>query len=242
MTFNLSNAFKKIYKTILTALFLCGITHTSQAQIGYDYAKYDFGIGASLNQVYGDAETIPTTRAYHANFNYNQTPFINYIVEFQFGKLAGGDSIKNLSGRQFSNNFKSLAFRAQLQAGEFVDYSQSGFMNILKNFYAGAGIGIIYNNMTEVSRYSTLLPGFYTPGKAKSNNLFLPGRVGYELKIFNNYNEPYIKIDLAYQFNFVLGDDIDGYKVSRNDVFNQYSIGVKFALGNVLSYRKQIHY
>jgi len=215
----------------------------SKAQIGYDYSQYDFGASIGFNSFYGDAVTSKSTKAVNLNFNYNQSAFVNYIFEFQAGKLAGGDANADLLGRQFAADYNYYAFRIQLQAGEVIDYSDSKLFNALKNLYAGGGIGILYSHVTDINRYSVQLPGFYTPGEDKANQLFFPARIGYELKIYNKYQRPDFKIDIGYQYNFVFGDQLDGFKGgNHNDAFAQFTIGVKFSVGGVTSYRKQIPY
>lgn len=229
--------------SFLTLLFAAA-TLTTKAQIGYDYAQYDIGFGANINRVYGDAETIKATPSVSVSFNYNQTPYINYIVELQAGNLEGGDRLSQ-SGRYFKNNYTALMFRGQLQMGEILDYSSSGFMNALKGFYVSGGLGYLINNIkeTNISRYSTKIQDFYTPGENKSNELILPIRTGYEFKVYNRYNQPSFKIDLGVQYNYDFNDNMDGFTAGLSkDALIQYSIGFKFALGGVTSYRKQINY
>ena len=234
---------KLIVRTALLTLLTCFTSLLSKAQIGYDYARYDVGASLGFNQFYGDVSTSTGTKAVSFNFNYNQSPFLNYIFEAQFGKLAGGSAVNDPLGRQFSTDYQYYAFRIQLQAGEIIDYSQSPAANALKNLYIGTGVGILYNKISSINRYSVQYLGYYTPGLDKSNEAFIPIRFGYEFKIFNQYLRPDIKIDLAYQYNVVFSDELDGFKAGHlNDAYSQFTIGVKFSLGEVTSYRKQIHY
>jgi len=227
--------------TLLT-LFACLSAMVSKAQIGYDYSQYDLGASVGFNSFSGDTQTPQSTKAITFNFNYNQTAFVNYILEFQAGTLKGGDAAVDMLGRQFSANYTYYAFRLQLQAGELIDYSRSGAMNALKNLYVGAGVGMLYSNITSINRYSSQLAGYYTPGDDKANELFIPFRVGYELKIFTHNQQPDYKIDIGYQFNKVFGDELDGFKAGAyNDAYSQFTIGVKISIGGVTSYRKQIH-
>lgn len=240
---------KLLTKTTAFTLLLSVVTLVSKAQIGYDYSQYDIGFGGSLNQVYGDAEIVKTKPAAHINFTYNQTPFVNYVFEVQAGTLEGGDAEKTISGRYFKNNFTALVFRGQLQAGELIDYSQGGVMNVLKNFYLSTGLGYILNNIKaeNIHRESNAVnpttgERYYTNGLNKSNELYLPARIGYEFKLFNRYNQPSFKVDLAAQYNMDFTDNMDGFNAGRsNDSMMQYSITFKFALGGVTSYRKQIY-
>ncbi|RFZ85813.1 hypothetical protein DYU05_09530 [Mucilaginibacter terrenus] len=233
---------KLFTKTIFFTFLLTAITFMAKAQIGYDYAQYDFGLGANINRVYGDAETIKNTPSVSISFNYNHTPYLNYIVEVQAGKLEGGSDTSK-SGRYFKNRYTALVFRAQLQAGELIDYSRSGLMNGLKNLYVSAGLGYMINDITQINRESVITPGFFTGGEDKAKELFIPIRVGYELKFFNKYDQPSFKIDFAMQYNSSFGDNMDGFTAGKSkDKLVQYSIGLKFAIGGVTSYSKQIHY
>jgi len=233
--------FKAAAATILIS-FLC---LTAKAQLGFEYAQYDVGFGGAMSRVVGsDAETVKFAPTGQLNFTYNVSPFINYVVEAQGGVLKGGNATDK-SKRVFENTFTAVMLRAQLQAGEFINYSDSRMMNGLKNFYVSSGIGFVVNKLD----IDPLLrvpdeTGFYTPGRNHSNQLLIPTRIGYEFKVFNKYNQPSFKIDLGYQFNYILGDGLDGFETgrSKNDVYDQFSIGVKFAIGGITSYRKSIKY
>ena len=234
---------KFILRITLLTLLTCFTALASKAQIGYDYSQYDVGGAIGFNSFYGDAVTSKSTKAFTLNFDYNQSAFINYIFELQVGKVMGGDATQDLLGRQFSADYSSYAFRIQVQTGELIDYSQSQVLNAFKNLYVGGGIGIIYSKIKNINRYSLQLPGYYTPGEDKANQLFFPARVGYELKIYNKYQRPDFKIDIGYQYNIVFGDNLDGFKAgAHNDALGQFTIGVKFSIGGVTSYRKDIQY
>lgn len=231
-------------KLFLLTVLVCFMTFGAKAQLGYTYSQYDAGVSAGVNTVYGDAETFTKTQSVHFNFNYNVSPFVNYVFEIQLGQLKGGDSLTTVSGRQFANSFTSVMIRGQVQAGEIMDYSSSRMANAFKNLYLSTGVGFVVNHLTTVNRYSSLIPGFYTPGDNNSNQLLIPARIGYELKFFNKYDEPTFKVDLGYQYNFILGDGLDGYTVgAKKDAYTQITVGVKFAIGtSTTSYRKQISF
>jgi hypothetical protein len=233
-----------LLKISLLILGICVITTGAKAQLGYNFSQYDAGVAVGINRVYGDAETFTNTPSVHLNFNYNASPFINYVFEIQAGQLKGGDSLTTASGRQFVNNFTSVMVRGQVQAGELIDYSKSHIANAFKNLYLSAGIGLVVNNITTVNRRSILIPSFYTPGMDNSKEILIPARIGYEFKVFDEYNEPTFKIDIGYQYNFILGDGLDGYTIgNKKDSYSQFTLGVKFAIGSVVtSYRKQISY
>jgi hypothetical protein len=224
-------------------LIVCLVTYTAKAQIGYDYVQYDLGISYDMNKAYTDAQTVTGSKSVHFNFNYNVSPYVNYVVELQSGELKGGDSLTTSTGRQFTNQYLAFILRGQLQAGEIIDYSHSKFANFFKNLYVSGGIGFIVNHMTTINRNSILQPGFYTSGLDNSNELMIPARIGYEIKLFNKYGQPGFKIDLGYQYNFIMGDGLDGFVIGKGkDSYSQYSIGIKFAVGGIASYRKPIDF
>jgi hypothetical protein len=233
---------KLLFKTTLFTLLLCLVAFLSKAQIGYNYAQYDFGFGGNVNKVYGDAETSKNTPSVLVNFTYNHTPYINYAAEAQAGILEGGSEATK-SGRYFKNVYKAVIFRGQLQAGEFIDYSDSKIFNALKNIYASAGLGFIINNIQSINRTSFVVPGYTTPGEIDAHELFLPVKLGYEFKVFNRYDEPSFKIDIGGQYNYDFGDNLDGFNAGRTtDKFIQYNITLKFAIGGITSYSKKISY
>jgi hypothetical protein len=234
---------KRSIKKILLTLLLGCVAFVTRAQLGFNYSQYDIGVSTGFNQVFGDAKTSPFTQSVGFNITFNQTPFTNLIFEAQYGKLKGGDSVNSASKRQFTSTFSSYTLREQLQAGEFIDYSQSRVANALKNVYLSVGIGFFINQITSIKR-TGIYGNLYGPGENDIREPFIPIRAGYEFKIYNQYDEPSVKFDIGYQYNIMFTDNVDGYKFgSANDVYTQFSIGVKFAVGgSVTSYRKQIHY
>ena len=236
---------KLIYKTTVLTMLVCCTSIIAKAQLGYDFSQYEGGVAVGINTVSGDAQTKITTESIHFNVTYNTTPFVNFVFETQLGKLRGGDSLKTSTGRYFNNDFTSFIFRGQLQFGEFLDYSNSQFNNAIKNLYLSLGVGLVINRIGQVNRYSiNKTPQVYTPGITRSNEPFIPFKIGYEFKVFNKYQQPAFKVDLGYEYNLVLSDNLDGFTAgSHYEVYSQFIIGFKFALGGAItSYRKQIHY
>ncbi|QEM08803.1 hypothetical protein [Mucilaginibacter rubeus] len=234
---------KLILKTSFIIL-LCSVSFLAKAQIGFDYAQYDVGFAAGINQASSaDVQTLKTTPSINLNFTYNQSPFINYIFNVEVGRLKGG-SPNTTTQRQFENHFSAYSFRVQVQAGELIDYSQSAIANAFKNLYLSSGLGYINNNIVYRTDDALLLAyNQVLPFEPKTNEIFIPVRLGYEFKFFNSYNQPSVKIDLGYQYNFIMGDNLDGYVAgAHNDAYSQVTLGFKFAIGGVTSYRKQIHY
>ena len=93
------------------------------------------------------------------------------------------------------------------------------------------------NNMAYIQRVQPTT-GYVFPGKDKSLNLMVPIRVGYELKIYNSFGEPFIGINLSYIMNVTWGEGLDGYgdssddfKNNTPDLYRQISLGIKVNFG-----------
>jgi len=235
---------KLISKITFLTFIVCCSALVAKAQLGFDFSQYELGTGIGLNTVSGNAQTSTLTPTVHINFTYNTTPFVNFVFEGQFGRIAGGDSLTTSTGRQFTADLTAIVFRGQLQMGEIMDYSQSPFKNAIKNLYVSAGIGYVISHITNINRYSIKTPGEYTGGVLNSQEPMIPFRIGYEFKIFNQYKQPAVKIDLAYAYNYDLSDNLDGFVVpGHHEAYSQICIGVKFAIaGDIISYRKPIPY
>ncbi|MGZ3776712.1 MAG: hypothetical protein ACXVI9_03735 [Mucilaginibacter sp.] len=244
-------------KLILLFVFVFSVV-LAKAQMGYNYKE--FGIGLDINYARGYTNLNRQDEHIGANINfiYNYSPYIPVAAELQFGTLSGGGLIpsKDRYGRQYTNNYEAFLVHADFQLGEVIDYSQSDILNILKNFYFGSGVGFVFNNntvqRTNIYYGENGLPYFgpstyVFPGSDNSINMIVPLRFGYEFKLYNYYNEPYIAIDLGYVHNLVFGEGLDGYddpsSKFKNNATNQYrqiQIGVKFYFGNITSFNKLI--
>lgn len=240
--------------------FVFGFTFvTVKAQSGFNY--YEFGAGISAS--YGKAEADLKKQDYHPavslNFVYNYSPFLPITAELQKGTFSGGGALKSqdFSGRYFTNSYLSFNVHGDLQAGEILDYSDSWVLDRIKGLYIGTGIGFIYNNMTRIERFNRFpengvvypdpnsAEGFQ--GKNNSMNVIFPLRLGYEFKLFDDYDQPRYGIDISVQHYFAPGEGLDGYNDPtskyKNNAMDQYTfvtIGFKYNFGNTTSYVKLI--
>lgn len=230
------------------------IVVVAKAQVGYNYKQFAVGLDVSYERGYTNLAKQYDHIGENLNFTYNYSPYIPITAELQFGNLSGGglDPKIDISGREYTNHFEALMVHGDFQLGEVIDYSESDVLNIIKNFYFGSGVGLIFNNNT-VQRYSIYRPvpplpnSYIFPGSNTSINIAIPLRFGYEFKIYNDYEEPYMAIDIGYVHNLVFGEGLDGYDDPSNkfknnaiDQYRQITIGVKFSFGDVTSYNKLI--
>ena len=238
---------KKIF--LLIALVFSSIL--VDAQGSSTYTPMAVGFGVSSIRGYTNVAKQNNTLAFNANFTYYATPFIPITAELQAGRLWGGSRATDQYGREYVNNFQAFIVHGEIQLGELIDYTGSHVLGILKDFYAGPGFGFVNNNVQNqrTNLYDTGYPvGTYVfPGKDKSIDPMASFRGGYEFKIYNEFDEPYLRLDIEYVHNFVYGSGLDGYddpssvfKHEHSTQYRQITIGIKYSFGEVKNYMKSI--
>ena len=237
----------KKYIILIAITFAC---FAAKAQGGYNYNSFGFGIGGGMVHPLADLKKGFNDKAFNANLTYYFNPYVPVVLEFQMGKLRGGgnDVTLDKDTRRFENKYKALMLHVDYQLGDAIDYYRSGFLNIIKNFYGGIGVGAIFNQV-DANRYSLIQinPPYKFPGNDKSVNVIVPVRFGYEFKIYDYYGVPKFGIDIGYQHYVTFGEGLDGYgdptatfKNNSPDQFRQISIGLKYNFGIEHSYDKSI--
>ncbi|WP_345951130.1 MULTISPECIES: hypothetical protein [unclassified Mucilaginibacter] len=226
-------------KSYFVALFIL-LQLVAKGQVINQFSRFDFSISGGISKSFTDERNSDVAVLGLAGITYNQTPYINYVAEIQGGQFMGNSNYANSLQRDFKTNYLAPSFRVQFQLGEFVDYNSSSFLNTLKNMYISPGIGVIYtrSNVNTIAASGSS----YTTGydKVVDYSMFIPARLGYEFKIFVE-DEPFMKIDVGYQFNYLIGDKLDGNLSGKsNDMFHQLTLGFKFAIPGVTTYRKPI--
>ena len=163
----------------LILFFFFALTVAAKAQEGYNYKPFAIGLDVSYERGYTNVQRQDNHISENLNFVYNYSPYIPITAELQFGNLSGGGITPSTDryGRQYDNHYEGLIIHGDFQLGEVIDYSESDIMNIIKNFYFGSGIGIIFNSNT-VQRtnlfYGETVGGVVYPNYGPSTYVF-PG-------------------------------------------------------------------
>jgi hypothetical protein len=230
-------------KKLVIICLLQVAAYSAWAQLGYNYNEYSVGLGAGTAKPYVDIPGNKGKLAFNANFTYHHTPFANFGIQWQMGNLAAGGSESDTTGLKFNNSFSAFILEGHIQAGELIDYNNNALLNAVKNFYVGSGVGFIFNNITSIERFHPTDPELSYPGDDKSRNLLVPIKIGYEFKVFNDFDEPQLRVDIAYQRNIVFGEGMSGYILNNSpNYYSYFSVGLKYGIGSITSYRKAIKY
>jgi len=249
---------------------------TAKAQIGYNYAQWSLGTGISYVTGSTSVLNQSSHGAYNFNLGYNVSPYINVTLDYQFGTLSGGyneyynkaaaaldptkesyDSLLLNIPLQYNktdpyhlsytNSFQALNLHVDVQLGEFMDYAGDGMIaKAAKNIYVGTGIGLVFNSISNNNSRLSPDSTYYIGGEDNSQNIMIPLRVGYQFKVYNNYDEPYLLVELGYQHNYILGYGLDGFAdplvlTKKFEQYSGFSFGIKFNFGSITSYRRPIH-
>jgi hypothetical protein len=164
----------------------------------YNYSEWGFGGGVSLTRPYSDLKQNDNGKSFNADIYYNYSPYLPFALEAQFGQLSGGNDVTDESHRFFKSNFVGLSLHGDVQLGGITDFENSYILQRLKGLYIGTGVGVMIDNITSIRRYAQNVPDYRFPGQDHSVTLLVPLRFGYEFKIFDAYDEPFMSINLGY--------------------------------------------
>ncbi|MEE1946312.1 hypothetical protein VRU48_14400 [Pedobacter sp. KR3-3] len=230
-------------KLILAASFLF-LALAGHGQVNFYKLAAGGGFGATVS--YADVRENSQSYAGYGALDYNFTPFVNAGLEVQMGKVKGGNIVTNPHNRQFVNSFMAFSVGGKVALGQFVDYSDSKFLSVVKGLYLGAGLGAIRNKMTYIVRYKPNTQaeypplGYKFPGEDKSTNLLVPLNLGMNFYFKDGYDRLRYVLNFNYQGNFTFGEGLDGYddpmgtfKNNNPDFYTLFSVGLKYNFGPV---------
>lgn len=195
------------------------------------FRRLSIGAGAGITQIRGDLQSSQAKRTFLANAEYYLTPFLAGVIEGQTGTISGQDPSNS---RRFSNSYKSGTLSTKLYLGGLTSNTsrsyggQSALNKVVSGIFASAGVGVIHNNQKQIYRQSND-PVF--SGSNSNKDVFIPLSTGIDNSGFGQR----IVAAIRYQYNFVLGDQVDGYSTpgSRNDMYNTLTLSVKYKFGTI---------
>ncbi len=214
---------------VLTKLYFCLFLICVFSDVGAQtrYQQFTAGGGAGAATAYAGADLPQTHAAFYADIGYYPFSVFNIELEGQSGTLSGVSAANSKSLKNFNNNYKAVILDANLYLGVFFDAQKNKFLNVIKNFYGGAGYGIIAGSINNVE-----IPITGAANHINNTLKIIPFKAGYEYDILrNNYNEPLLKIDLSARLNYVLGQGLDGYYDTYAKAYSFYAfynVGIKY--------------
>src|SRR5690606_18054326 len=137
---------KKLYTLLF---FLLVFISSSLAQFS---RPVSVGVGGGGTMVFGDMSETPVGLAGHLDLDALITPYLSVGINTQTGKLLSNDG----DSREATNKYIALNGNVKLRAGQFFAPSDNysyymlnnrNLKSYLMNFYVGAGLGVIRNNV-----------------------------------------------------------------------------------------------
>jgi len=211
---------KRIY------LIIVSIIISGRLQAQDNFQAISVGGGAGMATAYTGAPVQKNTHALYADAGFYATPFININIEGQKGTLAGGAYKKNF--KSFDNDYRALMVNVELQAGQFFGEQPAGLLKAASGIYIGTGYGFLNNNIINQNISKPTVTD-----NVKNTIGVIPTKLGYELNLLKVNEEPALKIDFWYTFNYTVGKGLDGYYDTYSKAFNfynYYAIGVRYAI------------
>lgn len=245
-------------KLIFILLLFISVQAFSQAE----FSRIGFGISGGVTTAYtgltyGLSElpglagfnpkktlTINKSKVLGGSLDYYFTPFIYGGLEYNMVQLKDGPDKHN---RAFISDFTAIEVRGNVSAGQFIDYSYSPFLYAIRNVNAGIGIGFISgkNNVADWPVGTTASdPGPFPRrthggdlGKSKfSSVVALPISIGYNLNLYNVYQEVKFVVGFQYKMVFTTSDDLDGFADDPNQGFQNNAKDAYTTMGVSLKY------
>ena len=225
----------------------------AKAQGDYNFMPFGIGGGAGIIRGYTNVAKQNNNIAGNINFTYYESPYLPIELEVQKGRLTGGSVSEDRDGRQFENNYIAAYVHFDLQLGQVINYYYSDINQVLKNVYFGAGVGFVNDNVKNQRVQVPDKPfigspgGYIFPGSDHSIDFSIPLRAGYEFKFYNEYDEPFMAIDISYTHTYVFAEGLDGYndppnhfKNNNPDQYRQVGLTVKYNFGLIRAFTKRI--
>jgi hypothetical protein len=239
-------------KKLLVIFLLFG---TFKAYSQANFSRIAIGVGAGVTTAYtgltyGLSPIIPgfnpvkgfslnKSKYYAGSLDYYFTPFITAGIEYNSVELKDGTDKYN---RAFVANLTSIEVKGTVAVGQFIDFSYSPFLYNLRNFNASLGLGFISGKNNVADFGSGLFPSRQHAndfGKSTySGVVSVPAAIGYNLNIYDAYQEVRLVLGVNYKINFTFSDDIDGYndnpamfENNSNDVYTTLGVSIKYLFG-----------
>jgi hypothetical protein len=231
----------KIVSSTFIALLLC-LNALAQS----NFYKLSLGAGLGYTHSFADVPKHDFDLAGYGTLDYHFTPFFSLGGEVQKGQIVGGSVQTDPNERQFVNSYTTATLKGKLALGTFINYDRNSFSNFAKDLYVGAGAGVLFNKMKSIARYQES-SGYRFPGNDYSNDVVFPFDLGLNIYFKSYSGFPRLAINVNLQTNITIGEGLDGYddspvkfKNSNPDIYNYYSVGIKYHFGPVGISRKSL--
>jgi len=208
----------------------------------YPYSQWTLGVGAGFSEIYGNLSNSNSEPMFRVNLERNANMWVSLGLEVQRGSLSDYE-VKNTwtNGLSVYNQITTVALNGKVSLGEFFKYPRNFFQKTIFGLYAGAGIGYMGNNVSNITlkfkhqdKY-TINDYDNSNIEPKTSNFYIPFNLGFNLHMTRR-----VMFNINYQFAYAFSDRLDGYDFQAptatnkyNDMFSVLSFGLNVYIGKV---------
>jgi hypothetical protein len=118
--------------------------------------QFAIGGGTGVSTAYAGADFPKENSAFYIDLSYYPVKYGNnafFRLQVQDGTFAGNAeaNLADKNFKAFTSQYQSITLTAQMYLGTFYDAGGNAFLNFLKNFYGGIGLGMTAGNITNIS-------------------------------------------------------------------------------------------
>jgi len=233
---------KYFFLLLLSVAFISNSYSQIRTDPFYPYGPWTLSAGAGFSEIYGNLNHSNSEPVFQISGARNLNMWVNVNLEIMHGALSDYE-VKNTwtNGLSVYNQFTAADVNAKISLGEFFKYPRSFFLKNLFGLYAGAGIGYMSNDVSNITlkfkHQDKYTINDYGSSNIKKNtsNLFIPFNLGFNLHLTRRFF-----FNVNYQFSYALSDYLDGYNFQKptatnnyNDMFSVLSFGLNYYMGKV---------
>jgi len=217
---------------------------SAQGQVRFEpsgtFDNYNIGVGAGFTTMYGDLQQSGHLPVYMINVSRPLIPIITLALEIQHGAFTSSTPANAwTSGLSETNHFTTVGLNGNLSLSSIIPYPQNAFTKALSSFYVGTGIGVIDNNLTNITdKFRPTDPQTISFDIEKSSiTEVVPFNLGFNINLKKFLVEG-TRLNVNYELAYAFNDYVDGYsfisnspKKEYNDIYSILSVGLSFPLG-----------
>ena len=225
--------------TLLWAVLLF-ILNNSDAQIRFNpenpYVESSyFGVSTGGAAIFGHLQKQRISSATNISWGNNFSPNFTMCIEAGAGTLSSYTPKNSWTDGLISeNNFTTLNLSGRYNFNNIFKTKKSRHKVTLQRLYWGFGMGIIENNLVNLSsRYKADQSSNIKNLKLSSTSGVISENIGYEMKLPHNKICRNTVLNLNFQANYALSADLDGMPSAvssrqTNDIYVIGTIGLHF--------------
>ena len=210
------------------------------------FNNYSVGVGVGYSTIYGDLKKSGHAPVILANISRHIGSMITIGLEVQKGEITSNTPANDYTtGLTETNQFTAVNLNGRLNLSKVIKNPQDIFTKLISNCYVGTGVGLIDNDLTNITDKfkPTDTKTLSLDIKKSSMPAVLPFNFGFNIYLKKALGFTGAQLNVNYHIAYSFNDYVDGYsflttttKNQYNDVYSILSVGLSFYLGHLSEY------